>query len=102
MPAESDVVTHRAAMQIAPIEGGVTFAQNQTIRFQIRSGDFIDPGSVQAGDGERCRERQPCAPCQWVDLFVREAHHLFQHWRRDRRHRTSYALSLSSLSFLSY
>jgi hypothetical protein len=46
MPAESDVVTHRAAMQIAPIEGGATFEQNQTIRFRIRSGDFIDPGSV--------------------------------------------------------
>jgi hypothetical protein len=42
----TDVVTHRAAMQIAPIEGGATFEQNQTIRFQIRSGDFIDSGSV--------------------------------------------------------
>jgi hypothetical protein len=46
MPAESDVVTHRASMQIAPIEGGSDFEQNQTIRFRVRSGDFIDPSSI--------------------------------------------------------
>ena len=47
LPSESDVVTHRASMQIAPIEGGSDFQQNQVIRFRIRSGDFIDPSTVQ-------------------------------------------------------
>ena len=47
LPSESDVVTHPASMQIAPIEGGSDFQQNQVIRFRIRSGDFIDPSTVQ-------------------------------------------------------
>jgi hypothetical protein len=105
MPAEPDVVTHGAAMQIVPIEGGATFEQNQTIRFQIRSGDFIDSGSVMFAIQYKQTTANGAAnanlvrPASGFDLFVLAAHHLFQHWRRDRRHRTSDALLLPVVQF---